>query len=113
MTGRLGTTNAPFTVTGGAASLNVALSNDFAQTDVIDAITALTLTNGVDGDCGTIHCVQDETGYAITIVAAGRTVVYMGDAIPDTPSAAVDISYKFVTVNSVAQVRVYSVAEAA
>jgi hypothetical protein len=92
----------------GAGTVDCTAGNIFAATVEITEATALTLAGGQEGDLITVHLVQDATGYAVTVVAAGRTVVYMEGAIPTDPSKAVDLSCSFVTVAGVPQVRVHS-----
>ena len=103
---------AEFEIADGAAELDVSESNDFAAAGAVVAPTALTLLEGQDGDQGSVHLVQDDTGHAVSVVAAGRTTVYMEGAVPTTASKAIDVSFKFVTVAGVEELRIHSSAGA-
>lgn len=75
-----------FAWVAGAASIDVSLARDFVASNLLTANSALTLTSGVDGCSGEIVVQQDGTGSrAMTIAAAGRTIVRALNVTDDNP----------------------------
>jgi hypothetical protein len=93
--GRRSSVSANFNLASGAASLNVSVANDFQAGNEITQATVITLTNGLDGDHGVVAIKQDSTGYAVTFVAAGRAIRYVGSSVPVTASASLRCRYEF------------------
>jgi len=108
-TGRIEQTPTAFSWTAGAASISVAVKNDFVSSDSLTQNSTLTLTDGTDGCQGTIYVKQDATGgWTLDFVVAGRTILRedgAADSNPKTdPDSLTGYVYDFKTVAGTAYV---------
>lgn len=106
--GSIAVVDGEFTTAAGTGSVDVAAKNNYSATDVIDAITVITLIGGLNGMSGQISIQQDGTGYVVTFAAAGRNVKY-SQAVPTTAGATITCDYVFRTVNGVDLLIIYPV----
>jgi hypothetical protein len=103
LTGALRQTPQGFTYAP-SRTLDVSTNNQFQLTNMLTGAMALTLSNGQDGDTGTITVVQDGNGLrTISVGAVGRTVVQLNplnSAQFKTAGARSVLTYQYKTVNS-------------
>lgn len=108
-TGRIAQTPTSFTWVTGAASINVAIKNDFVAGNTLTQNSTLTLTGGVDGCQGTIYVKQDGTGtWTLGFTVAGRTTLREDGAADSNPKtgagALTGYVYDFKTIAGTAYV---------
>jgi hypothetical protein len=86
-----------------AATLSLLTSKNWAASVMMGANCTITITNGVEGDYGTIYVRQDGPGaHTITFTVTGRTLLRDANAIDDNPQSfngtMTAYNYHFVTI---------------
>jgi hypothetical protein len=97
-----------------AATLSLLTSKNWAASNTLTGNSTITITNGVEGDYGTIYVRQDGTGTrTLTFTVAGRTILRDANAIDDNPqsfnSTITAYNYQFVTMTGGVYIRITKV----
>jgi hypothetical protein len=103
-----------FSWASNAATLSLLTSKNWAPTNTLTGNSTLTITNGVEGDYGTIYVKQDGTGgRTLTFTISGRTIIRDTNSIDDNPQstngAITAYNYQFVTINGATCIRLTKV----
>jgi hypothetical protein len=103
-----------FAFASNAATLSLLTSKNWAASNTLTGNSTITITNGAEGDYGTIYVRQDGTGgRTLTFTVAGRTILRDANAIDDNPqsfnSTITAYNYQFVTMVGGVYVRITKV----
>lgn len=104
-------TQAAFTITSGAATLNVGAYNDHIASNTLSQGTTLTLSGGIDGSQGTIYVKQNATGgWTLAFSVAGRTILRGAGITDDNAQSGANTvtsyHYQYLTIASTPYVRI-------
>jgi hypothetical protein len=103
-----------FSWTAGAATLSLLTSKNWANSVAMAVNSTITITNGAEGDYGTIYVKQDgAAAHTLAFTISGRTVLRDANAIDDQPqqtnSAITAYNYQFVTIVGTPYIRLTKV----